>query len=64
MAEKTANIPVNEQELDILIAGLGELPTKLSYQLVTKLANIKQTMNAGPFTGPAEPVGGDSSPSV
>lgn len=56
------NIEVTEQELDLLLAGLGELPTKVGYNLVTKLAQIKQKHAAATQT--AEPVGGDSSPSV
>lgn len=57
------NIEVNEQELDLLIAGLGELPTKMGYQLVTKLAQYKQQANA-PAGENKDPVGGDSSPSI
>jgi len=48
------NLPVTEQELDLLIAGLGELPTKMSFNLVGKLARIKQESQAPAALGAAE----------
>jgi hypothetical protein len=41
---------VTDAELDLLIAGLGELPTKLSFNMVNKLARIK-TESQTPSTG-------------
>jgi hypothetical protein len=49
------NLPVTEQELDLLIAGLGELPTKMSFNMVGKLARIKQESQVPTLTDVVEP---------
>jgi hypothetical protein len=50
------NLSVTEQELDLIIAGIGELPTKIGYNIVAKLANIKQqAMNAPVLTDAVAP---------
>lgn len=33
---------VKPEELDILIAGLGELPSKISFNLINRLGRIRQ----------------------
>jgi hypothetical protein len=52
--ERTINLPVTDAELDLLIAGLGELPTKLSFNMVNKLARIKQETQVPAALGAAE----------
>lgn len=59
--EKMINVPVTEQELDLLIAGLGELPAKMAFNLIGKMARIK---NENAVPAPPTPPGGspESSP--
>lgn len=35
------NIELTEQEVDIVIAGLGELPAKMTFNLLAKIVRIK-----------------------
>lgn len=52
---------VNDQELELLIAGMGELPAKMGFNLIGKLVRIRAESAAqNPASAPAVPL--DSSP--